>query len=292
MQPLALALVLLSATLHATWNLLIARSRDTDVTMAVAVPIGAVIFLPFALPTFRVEPEAWPFLITSMVLELIYVALLAAAYGRADLSLIYPLARGLAPVIVLIFGTLVLGLTNSPGEVVGVLAVGAGVMLVRGLGRGASGSADWPGTFLALAVAATIASYTLVDRQGLQYASPTAYVVLALGPPGLVYLALVARRRGMPLVRCPGQSADRVRGAGHVRGLRCALAALTIAPPASVAAARESSVVIATAMAAVFLHEQVGPRRFAGSGSVHLSETEREVSDRGDTGQAPGRVPR
>ena len=221
MEPLALALVLLSATLHATWNLLIARSRDTDVTMAVAVPIGALIFLPFALPTFRVEPEAWPFLITSMVLELIYVALLAAAYGRADLSLIYPLARGLAPVIVLIFGTLVLGLTNSPGEVVGVLAVGAGVMLVRGLGRGASGSADWPGTFLALAVAATIASYTLVDRQGLQYASPTAYVVLALGPPGLVYLALVARRRGMPLVRSQVKPADRVRGPGHVRGLRC-----------------------------------------------------------------------
>ena len=90
MPPLALALVLLSATLHATWNLLIARSRDTDVTTAVAVPIGALIFLPFALPTWRIEPEAWPFLITSMVLELVYLALLAAAYGRADLSLIYP----------------------------------------------------------------------------------------------------------------------------------------------------------------------------------------------------------
>jgi drug/metabolite transporter (DMT)-like permease len=263
--PLALALVLLSATLHATWNLLIARSRDTDVTTAVAVPIGALIFLPFALPTWRVEPEAWPFLITSMVLELVYLALLAAAYGRADLSLIYPLARGLAPVIVLIFGTIFLQLSHTPGEVVGVMAVGAGVMLVRGLGRGASGSADWPGTFLALAVAATIASYTLVDRQGLQYASPTAYVVLALGPPGVVYLGLVARRRGLPLVRDQFKPLTAFVGLAMFVGYGAALAALTIAPPASVAAARESSVVIATAMAAVFLHEQVGPRRFAGS---------------------------
>lgn len=265
MPPLALALVLLSATLHAIWNLLIARSRDTDVTTAVAVPIGALIFLPFALPTWRIEPEAWPFLITSMVLELVYLALLAAAYGRADLSLIYPLARGLAPVIVLIFGTVVLQLSNTPGEIVGVIAVGAGVMLVRGLGRGSSGSADWPGTLLALAVAVTIASYTLVDRQGLQYASPTAYVVLALGPPGLIYLVLVARRRGRWLVRSQVRPLTAFVGLAMFVGYGAALAALTLAPPASVAAARESSVVIATAMAAVFLHEKVGPRRFAGS---------------------------
>ena len=265
MPPLALALVLLSATLHATWNLLIARSRDTDVTTAVAVPIGALIFLPFALPTWRIEPEAWPFLLTSMVLELVYLWLLAAAYGRADLSLVYPLARGLAPVIVLIFGTIVLQLSNSPGEIIGVLAVGAGVMLVRGLGRGSSGSADWPGTLLALAVAATIASYTLVDRQGLQFASPTAYVVIALGPPGLVYLVLVARRRGTWLVRSQVRPLTAFVGLAMFVGYGAALAALTIAPPASVAAARESSVVIATAMAAAFLHEKVGPRRFAGS---------------------------
>ena len=192
MPPLALALVLLSATLHATWNLLIARSRDSDVTTAVAVPIGALIFLPLALPTWRIEPEAWPFLITSMVLELVYLALLAAAYRRADLSLIYPLARGLAPVIVLIFGTIVLQLSNSPGEIVGVLAVGAGVMLVRGLGRGSSGGRRrapcwrWPSR--------SPSRRTRRRSPGLQ-TRRRPYVVVALGPPGLVYLVLVARRR-------------------------------------------------------------------------------------------------
>lgn len=264
MPPLALALVLLSATLHASWNLLIARSRDTDVTTALAVPIGALLFLPFALPGWHLEAEAWPYLLVSMALELVYLALLAAAYGRADLSLVYPLARGLAPVIVLVFGALVLQLMTSTGEIAGVLAVAVGVLLVRGLRRG-TGGADWPGTFLALAVAATIAAYTLVDRQGLQYASPTTYVVLALGPPGVVYLYLVGRRRGWPLVREHLRPMTAFVGLAMFVGYGAALAALTIAPPASVAAARESSVVIATVMAASFLHEPVGPRRMAGS---------------------------
>jgi drug/metabolite transporter (DMT)-like permease len=263
--PLAVALVLLSATLHATWNLLIARSRDTDVTTALAVPIGALLFLPFALPTWHLEPEAWPYLLASMALELLYLALLATAYGRADLSLVYPLARGLAPVIVLIFGAVVLQLTSTPGEIVGVLVVGAGVLLVRGLGRGADGSADWPGTFLALAIAVTIATYTLVDREGLRFASPTTYVVLALGPPGVLYLIWVARRRGRALVRTHLQPMTAFVGLAMFVGYGAALAALTIAPPASVAAGRESSVVIATVMAAVVLHEPVGRRRMAGS---------------------------
>jgi drug/metabolite transporter (DMT)-like permease len=265
MPPLALGLVLVSAVLHASWNLLIARSRDSDVATAVAVPLGALLFLPFAIPSWRIEPEAWPYLIASMILELLYLALLAAAYGRADLSLVYPLARGLAPVIVLIFGVAALGLSSTPGEVAGVLAVGVGVLLVRGLGRGSPGSDDRAGTLLALAVATTIASYTLVDRQGLRYASPTAYVVLAMGVPGVVYLALVARRRGAALVRAQLHARTAFTGLAMFAGYGAVLAALTIAPPASVSAGRESSVVIATVMAAVLLKERVGPRRLAGS---------------------------
>lgn len=265
MPPLALGLVLVSAVLHASWNLLIARDRDSDVITAVAVPIGALLFLPFALPTWRIEPGAWPYLIVSMALELIYLSLLAAAYGRADLSLVYPLARGLAPVIVLVFGVVALGISSTLGEVAGVLAVGAGVLLVRGFGRGSPGSDDRAGTLLALAVAVTIASYTLVDRQGLHFASPTAYVVLALGVPGLVYLALVARRKGLALVRTQVRAVTAITGLAMFAGYGAALAALTIAPPASVSAGRESSVVIATLMAAFILKERVGPRRLAGS---------------------------
>jgi drug/metabolite transporter (DMT)-like permease len=265
MPPLALGLVLVSAFLHASWNLLIARSRDSDVATAVAVPVGALLFLPLAIPSWRIEPEAWPYLIVSMILELLYLALLAAAYGRADLSLVYPLARGLAPVIVLVFAILALHLYSTAGEVAGVVAVGAGVLLVRGLGRGSAGSGDRVGTLLALAVAATIATYTLVDRQGLRFASPTAYVVLALGVPGVVYLALVARRRGVALVRAQLRPLTAFTGLAMFAGYGAVLAALTIAPPASVSAGRESSVVIATIMAALVLKEKVGPRRLAGS---------------------------
>ena len=269
MPPLALGLVLASAVLHASWNLLIARARDSDVATAVAVPLGALVFLPFAIPTWRIEPDAWPYLIVSMGLELLYLTLLAAAYGRADMSLVYPLARGLAPVIVLVFGIVALGLSSTPGEVAGVVAVGAGVLLVRGLrggrGGGSPGSDDRVGTLLALAVAVTIACYTLVDRQGLRFASPTAYVVLGLGVPGVVYLAIVTRRRGAALVRAQVGALTAFTGLAMFAGYGAALAALTIAPPASVSAGRESSVVIATIMAAVVLKERVGVRRLAGS---------------------------
>ncbi|MEA2622333.1 MAG: hypothetical protein QOH61_1243, partial [Chloroflexota bacterium] len=96
MPPLALALALGAAVLHATWNLLLARSRDSDASLAVAMVVGPAVLLPFALLRWRVEPEAVPFVVVSAALELTYFALLAWAYRRAELSLIYPIARGLA----------------------------------------------------------------------------------------------------------------------------------------------------------------------------------------------------
>ena len=265
MPPLALALILLSAVLHASWNLLIARARDTEAATALAVPIGALLVLPFTLSTWRVEAGVWPYLAATWVLETAYLALLAAAYRRADMSLVYPLARGLAPVIVLLVAALALGIPTTPLEALGVLGVGAGVLLVRGFGHGAAGSGDRAGTLLALTVAATIAGYTLVDRQGLQFASPTAYVVLALAVPGLVYLAAITRIKGRAAVRAELRPSTAFIGVAMFAGFGAALAALTIAPPASVAAGRESSVVIATVMAAVVLKERVGPRRLAGA---------------------------
>ena len=97
----ALALALGAAGLHALWNLLLARERDTEAATAVALlALVVVLALPAAL-TWRVESAAVPFIVGSAALELAYVALLAAAYRRYELSLVYPVARGLAPVLAL-----------------------------------------------------------------------------------------------------------------------------------------------------------------------------------------------
>src|SRR5205807_9216230 len=102
------------------------------------------------------------------LLQLTYFVLLTAAYGRADLSFVYPIARGSAPVLVLVAGVVVLGVGASAAQVAGVLLVAGGVLLVRGIG-GQARAADLA---LALAVAGCIAAYTLVDKYGIRYASP------------------------------------------------------------------------------------------------------------------------
>src|SRR6184192_4097139 len=97
----ALALALGAAALHALWNLQLAGARDVEAATAAALPCAALLFAPVAAATWRVESAAWPFLVASTALELGYFVLLVAAYRRADLSLVYPVARGLAPVLVL-----------------------------------------------------------------------------------------------------------------------------------------------------------------------------------------------
>src|SRR4029450_8160257 len=105
------------------------------------------------------------------------------AYGRADLSFVYPIARGSAPVLVLLAALAILGESASAAQVVGVLAVAAGVLLVRGI----HGGATLGDLTLALTVGACIAAYTLVDSRGIQYASPVVYQELSMIPATVVF---------------------------------------------------------------------------------------------------------
>src|SRR6516165_1120782 len=113
----ALGLALAAAALHALWNLILAGSRDVEGATAAALPCGVLLFAPVAAATWRLEPQAWPFVVVSSALEIGYVVVLVRAYERADLSVVYPVARGLAPVLVLAASVAFLGLGTSPGEV-------------------------------------------------------------------------------------------------------------------------------------------------------------------------------
>ena len=175
MPLIALAIALGAAVIHALWNLVIARSSDNQATTAVAIFAGTLVALPFALLRWNVQPEAWPWIIASSVLELVYFYLLTTAYRRAEMSLVYPIARGMAPVIVLIV-SIAFGVAFHPWQIAGVALVGSGVMLVRGI----RGGARWSDVVLALAVATSIAGYTLVDKQGVRYADPATYLFLIL----------------------------------------------------------------------------------------------------------------
>src|SRR5919198_1127961 len=261
MPASALALALAAAFVHAFWNLVLAGARDVQAATAVALVCGSVAFAPVAAVFWHAESDVWPYLAVTSLLQLAYFLLLTAAYERADLSFVYPIARGSAPVLVLVAGVAVLGVGASAAQVGGILLVTGGVLLVRGIGGRATGF----DLVLALAVAACIASYTLVDKYGIRYASPVVYQELSMIPATFGFLALTLRRRGAPAIRAAIALSSAAAGLATFGAYVLLLAALSRAPAAPVAAVRETSVVIATALAAPFLRERVGAPRLAGA---------------------------
>jgi len=260
----ALLLALAAAVLHALWNVLIARSRDPEAATAVALVAAAVAFAPVAVLTWDVGRDAWPYVVASAALELAYFALLAAAYRRSELGLIYPLARGLAPVFVLVAAAVVVGTDPSVGQVVGVAAIAAGVLLVRGVGR----RADGRGTLFAAVIAACIAAYTLVDKEGIEHASAVAYLELVLVPVALVAVVSHAATGRAGRLRAELGPSSLAAGAGSFAAYAFALAALALAPAAAVAAVRETGILFAVALGVVVLREPVGRPRATGAALI------------------------
>ena len=260
-MPLSAFLLALGAAfVHALWNLLLARARDPEAAGAVALLTAVVVFAPVVALQWELEAEAWPYVAASSALELVYFALLGAAYRRAEVSVVYPLARGVAPVLVLVVGVVALGAETTAAQTLGVCLVGLGVLLVRGLAR----PAGWTGVLFGLAIACSIAAYTLVDDEGIRYANAATYLELVLIVPAVGYALGVTWFKGSAALRAEVAPATVIAGLGMWVAYGLVLAALARAEAAPVAAVRETSIVIATAGAALFLHERVGPSRLAG----------------------------
>ena len=269
MSGTAFALAFTAAWLHAGGNVFLGRRSEPEAAVALMLLIGVVAFAPVAALTWRVEAEAVPYIVASALLELGYFAFLAAAYRAADVGLVYPVARGSAPVLALLGTVVIMGRSTSVGQIVGVVAVTIGILLVCGVGI-ADASSDRRGVLLALATAVFIAGYTLVDKEGLEHAGPIPYIELVLIGPRLVYGAFVLRTRGGAAIR--GEATPRlVLVALLLFGTYIlVLLALREAPAASVSAVRETSVVIATVLAALAAHQPLRPSRVAGASLVAL----------------------
>jgi drug/metabolite transporter (DMT)-like permease len=257
----ALALALAGAFVHAAWNLLLVRRPDPQAATAVALLAGSIAFAPVAALTWRIEPEAWPFVAVSSAIELAYFAVLAYAFRHATFSVVYPVGRGLAPVLVLVAGAAVLRQSATPIEIVGILLVALGVFFVRGFGTAGAPLADLG---LGVTIALCIAAYTLVDQQGLRFAAALPYLWLIMTLPALAYLPLQARRVGVGGLRREFGPRTLLAGLGMYGSYAFVLVALTLADAAPVAAVRESSVVIAAIAAGLMGFERVGRARLGG----------------------------
>ena len=263
MPPLAFLLALTAAVLHALWNILLARAQDPESATAVALVAAVIVFAPVTAVRFDAEWDVWPFIVITSMLQLLYFALLATAYRRAELSFVYPVARGVAPAIVLVVSVAALGYGTSAAQIAGVVLVGVGVSLVRGLRRPTDPHAH--ALAFALGIACVIASYTLLDKRGITHANPITYLELSMIPAALGYAGATLAVKGRARVRAELGVSAVVAGLLSFAAYALVLAALERASAASVAAVRETSVVMATAFAAVVLHERVSRSRLVGS---------------------------
>ncbi len=260
----ALLFALAAAVVHAGWNLLLSGAEDTPSATAVAVAFGVLAFAPVAVLTWRLQAAALPYVAGSSALEALYLALLATAYTVAAMSFVYPIARGSAPVLVLAVGAFVLGARVSLPAAIGVVLTATGIVLVRGL----SAAGRPRDLALALSVGVCIAGYTLVDKRGIVHAAPISYLEVVFGLTAVAYVAGAVRVRGWPALRAAISGSSLLAGVGFFGAYALTLAALRLAPAASVAAVRETSVVIATAALAISGRERVTPERLTGAVAV------------------------
>ena len=258
--PVFLA-VLGGALLHASWNVLVKSSDDKALDTALIHLLGSLVAVPLVLWVGLPPAAAWPFLLMSLVIHVGYYTALAGAYEHGDMGLTYPLMRGLAPLLVAVSASFVLGETLSPGGWIGVLAISAGVLT---LGLSAPALAAPKAVAFALANAVTIMLYTLVDAQGVRTAgNALQYVATLFMLDGWPFALLVfLRRRGKVLAYARQRWPLALGGAiASLGSYGIALWAMTHAPVATVSALRETSVLFGALLGVWLLKEAFTLRR-------------------------------
>jgi drug/metabolite transporter (DMT)-like permease len=268
------ALMLLSALLHASWNGLVkAETGDRLASFAVLMLTGAaagLALVPFAGPP---APAAWGFLAASVMIHYAYYVTLLNAYAYGDLSHVYPIARGSAPALVAIASALVAGELLTLRETAGVALVSAGIASLA-LGRAAGGGDGLKATLFALATGGLIAAYSVVDGLGARRSGNTlgyiAWLTVCDAPAVLTY---VMWRRGWRVAPAstltrPALCRAMIGGVVAMVGYAIAIWALSQGAMAHVAALRETSVLFATAIGTRLLGESFGARRMIAAAVV------------------------
>lgn len=258
--------VLFSAFMHAGWNFLIKSSRDKLVD-AVALAVAGSVVSACSLPWLPLPArEAWPWLAVSVLAHSAYYLALVKSYQHADLSMAYPLMRGLAPVLLLAAAPL-FGEARGLHLVAGVSLIGFGLALPIVLGWRA-GQRPAAGLLFASGTACLIALYTVLDGIGARLSGHVgAYTLWLFFLNSWGFLAVALHRRGRRLL---GSLATRARFAllGSVLTIGSygiVLWAMQSAPIPAVAALRETSVIFAAVLGGLFLQEHMGKLRIVGA---------------------------
>ena len=274
MDPLVFVLVAGAAVLHVTWNVLLKTGGDPLLTAAAGLATAAAVLCPIALAAWLVSgrpaigPGTLALSVASGLLEALYFAFLASAYRRGDLSLVYPLARGTAPLLAVAIGVVLLNERLGTVGYLGVAALLTGLLTLQrpwqyltAAGRASGGAAGF-----ALLTGVTIASYSAVDRVGVRGTTPLIYAGLIWASCSAFLCAYVWVYRRISRERAttvefstePDTFSSRRAGGGGLITLGAylmILVAFTVAPLTAVAPLRESAIVLASGWGAFRLRE-------------------------------------
>lgn len=261
----AVALVLLAAFLHASWNALVKGGHDRLVVLTIANATGVFLSLLIAPFVPLPMPASWPFMLASIVLHTGYYYFLIRAYRVGDLSHVYPLARGLSPMLVALLAALTANEIPSPLGMVGVALACTGIASLA-----FDAGPPWRGDRRPLAHAAGtaifIAAYTLADGLGVRRAGePLSYIVWLMLLDGIPIVCFTtwARRRTLVGAIGAGWRAGLSSGVLQFSAYALVIWAMSLGAMVSVSALRETSVIFAAFIGAVVLKERVGILRIS-----------------------------
>jgi drug/metabolite transporter (DMT)-like permease len=261
--------VLLAALLHASWNAMIKGGRDVLLDTAAIVAGAGLVALPFVFVVPLPAPASWPCIAASIGTHLAYYYLMVNAYRTGDLSLVYPLMRGMAPLITAVLGIVWLNELPTGFSWLGMLLISLGVVALAL--RTVDHAPRRAAVGFALANAAVIAVYSIIDGAGARLAGNVwGYIVwlFVLDAMPFTVFMLATRRTAFLDALWQRRRNGLIGGALSAGAYAISVWAMTKAPVAMVASLRETSVLFATLIGARLLHEKLTARRWIGVAAV------------------------
>ena len=257
-----LAAVLGAAFLHALWNALIKLGISKLTSMLILTLVQGGMGFAIALTRSFPDPHVWTWLLASGVFHAAYKLFLAFAYEQGDLSRVYPIARGTAPMVVLVVSALFLADVIAAWEFFGIAILGLGIlMMARGVLSSGESRKLIP---FALGSAMATAGYSLVDGLGARVSGDAvAYVGWLFTLDAVFFTPICVALRGPSVIRANRQAwlVGSVAAAASYGAYAIAVWAMTVAPIALIAALRETSILFAVAIGWVFFGERMDKQK-------------------------------
>jgi len=272
-ESLATTLILMSAMMHAVWNAAVRRSPDRFATVVFVTSFGGLLYIPFIGFAPLPSADLWPWIGASAFSHLGYQLCLARMMDKGALTLVYPIARGTGPMIVALFAFFFMENGLRPAQLGAIIVLVLGIFLTARPAPSSS-SDHRPAVFAALATGLTIASYTIIDGIAVRRADEALTFVLWSGITAAPMVFIVGlKQRGTQMLTSSlkvwrqGLPASFMAHGGYA----LALFAFSLGELGEIAALRETSIVFATIIGALWLKEGTGPRRIAAIGLIALS---------------------